>query len=208
MPRRFTLVGDGPTDRALLPIVNWVLRQIPSNVNKGFIVEFTAARGPEGLSLQSRLPLALRDFPCDVLLVHRDAEKESMETRIMEIEKAVPKLHPRFVPIVPVHMTEAWLLIDIAAIRRAADNPNGIVPLTIPPIGRLESLPDPKETCNTLLIQASEKSGRRRERFKRPSELGLHRARIAELIRDFSPLKQLPAFCSFCKRVQAACEGL
>ena len=208
MPRRFTIIGDGPTDRALVPIVNWVLCQIPSYANKGFVVDFTAARGPDGLSLQSRLPVALHDFPSDVFFVHRDAERESLDTRIAEIEAAVQMLRDRFVPLVPVRMTEAWLLIDVAAIRRAADNPNGTVPLPIPPLARLESLPDPKETCNSLLIQASEKSGRRRERFNRPSELGFRRIRIAGLINDFSPLKQLPAFCTFCDRVQAACQGL
>ncbi len=128
--------------------------------------------------------------------------------RTAEIQAAVQGLQDRFVPVVPVRMTEAWLLIDAPAIRRAADNPNGIVPLSMPQIGRLESLPDPKDTCNNLLIQASEKSGRRRERFARPSELGRRRMRVAELIDDFSPLKQLPAFRSFCERVKAACEGI
>ena len=207
MPRRFTIIGDGPTDRALVPIVTWVLHQIPSNAKRGLVVNFTAARGPAGLSLQSRLPVALRDFPSNVFFIHRDAEREPLAARVAEIEAAVRMLRHRFVPLVPVRMTEAWLLIDIAAIRRAADNPNGTVPLPMPPIARLESLPDPKETCNSLLIQASEKSGRRRERFNRPAELGFRRIRIAELIGDFSPLRQLPAFCSFCERVQAACEG-
>jgi hypothetical protein len=131
-----------------------------------------------------------------------------MQNRIAEIEVAVRELHSLYVPIIPVRMTEAWLLIDEAAIRRAADNPNGAVPLDIPPVARLESLPDPKATCDALLISASEKSGRRRKMFTRDSELAARRTRIAELIDDFSPLNQLSAFRAFCDRVEVACTRL
>ena len=208
MLRRFTILADGPTDRALRPIVSWVLGRIPSVACAGFIVEFSVAPHAKDNSLRSRVAESIREFPCDILFVHRDAEREPMKNRIAEIETAVCNLHALFVPIVPVRMTEAWLLIDADAIRRASDNPNGRTPLDIPRGALLEGLPDPKTTCDNLLIRASEKSGRRRQKFARPSELAERRTRIAELIVDFSPLLRLPAFHSFCKEVEAACARL
>ena len=87
-------------------------------------------------------------------------------------------------------MTEAWLLFDEAAIRRAAGNPNGAMPLDLPPLDRLERLPDPKRVLFDAIRTAS---GRTRRRLKKLNEAE-SRARLAELLRDFSPLRQLDAF--------------
>ena len=100
-------------------------------------------------------------------------------------------------------MTEAWLLIDEKAIRQAADNPNGTERLELPPIQKLESLPDPKQWLHEALVLASEKKGRRLQQFKRDLPSRIHR--VAALIDDFSPLRRLPAFQQFetltCERI-------
>ena len=204
---RFTIVGDGPTDRALKPIVNWALSEIPHVASTGFLVDFTVGRG-ENNDLASRIKRAIRELPCDVLLVHRDAEREPPSRRLDEIREAVNNVISRYVPIVPVRMTEAWLLINEQAIRHAADNPNGSVQLGIPRISQLEALLDPKDVCNTLLVTASEANGRRRHKFSRDSELAARRCRIAELIDDFSPLRSVPAFATFQHLLQNACACL
>jgi hypothetical protein len=204
---RFTIVGDGPTDRALKPIVNWALLEIPHVASTGFLVDFTVGRG-ENNDLASRIKRAVRELPCDILLVHRDAEKEPPSQRLDEIGVATKGITSQYVPIVPVRMTEAWLLVNEQAIRHAADNPNGSVRLEIPRISQLEALPDPKDVCNTLLVTASESNGRRRHKFSRESELAARRCRIAELINDFSPLRSVPAFATFQQLLQTACAGL
>jgi len=86
-------------------------------------------------------------------------------------------------------MTEAWLLIDEPAIRRAADDPNGTTRLDFPPLRKLESTPDPKTVLKGCLLDASELRGRRRDQLER----GLSRRvqRLAALIPDFSPLRRL-----------------
>jgi hypothetical protein len=208
VPWRFTILGDGATDRALKPIARWALGQIPAIVGSGYLVEFTVGRYASSNTLPSRIEAAIREFPCNILLVHRDAEKEPVASRIAEIETATEGLGGLFVPVVPVRMTEAWLLIDESAIRRAADNPNGKTPLDMPPLAKLEHLPDPKAICDVLLIAASEKSGRRRSKFARHTELAARRSRVADLIQDFSPLDQLPAFQAFRNRVSTACAAL
>ena len=99
-------------------------------------------------------------------------------------------------------MTEAWLLLEESAIRRAADNPNGTIPLHLPGVAALEGLVDPKKRLFDLLERAAEKTGRRKEQFRR--DLPLRRQRVAELIRDFSPLHQLSAFQAFERDLRTA----
>jgi hypothetical protein len=147
---------------------------------------------------EDRITQAIAYYPCDLLFVHRDAEKEPAENRYKEVQEALQSLkHPISVPVVcvvPVRMQEAWLLCDEAAIRYAAENAHGKMSLkNMPSINRIESLPDPKETLNDLLKQASGLQGRRRERFQSSQ----HARRVADYIEDFSPLRSLSAFQTF-----------
>jgi hypothetical protein len=52
--------------------------------------------------------------------------------------------------VIPVKMTEAWLLIDEKAIREAAGNPKGRQPLNLPKPSKTEELSDPKETLKPI----------------------------------------------------------
>ena len=165
----------------------------------GFVPQFA---GPgqtrtDEPGLGPRLHRAVKLFPSDWLFVHRDAERDPVENRREEIQRAYAGADfPFFVPVIPVRMTEAWLLIDERAIRRAADNPNGSARLAIPAVAELESLPNPKKMLFDPLEVASKKKGRLAQ-FKTVQSLSWRRARVADLIRDISPLTSLPAFRSF-----------
>lgn len=195
---RITLVGDGTFDQALLPIVNWLLNALDVKlpISPHWADWSRLPRPPR--SLADRVGAALDLYPCDVLFVHRDAESKDRRSRVGEIERAIRKLPhgrsaPQHVCVVPVRMTEAWLLSDEAAIRRAAGNPNGTVPLGLPPVARWEQLADPKATLHNALRLASELGTRRLARLD-VSEKAL---RIANLATDFSALRVLPAFREF-----------
>jgi hypothetical protein len=97
---------------------------------------------------------------------------------------------PDAVSIVPVRMTEAWLLFDEQALRRAAGNPNGRVKLDLPKKEDLEQIPDPKDMLYNLLRTASDLRGSRLKKF---STRGGAR-RVSELLDDFKPLRCLNAF--------------
>lgn len=133
-------------------------------------------------------------YRCDLLFVHRDAEGEQRERRVEEIETALADVDSwdrgRTVAVVPERMTEAWLLIDEAALRSAAGDPRGTVPLSIPAVTQLEGLSDPKGILHDLLRTASGLTGRRRRRFR--MKQAVHR--VAAGVRDYSPLRQLSAF--------------
>lgn len=203
MPRtlRLTLTTDGPSDKALLPVIRWVVLQ----TFPGRTLEYDLQWADLGRVVRKdiskpRVEQAIHYYPCDLLLVHRDAESRDLsliEGRYREIEAELRGYTIPAVPIVPITMTEAWLLIDEAAIKKAADNPNSSAKLTLPAPNRLEKLPDPKETLHELLIEACEFRGRRLEKFKVDSEMARRRVRVAELIDDFSLLRQLSAFQRF-----------
>ena len=109
----------------------------------------------------------------------------------------------QLISIVPVRMTEAWLLFDEQAIRKAASNPSGRDPLKLPSLLAVDSIPDPKQQLKELLRQASGLSGRRLQKFNESKAIQL----IADCIPDFSPLRKLAAFVNFEKSVQLLVVG-
>lgn len=192
-----TLITDGSSDRVLLPIVNFLLDEhspVPHRV--------AFAEGLHSARLQERVRTAVELFPCDMLFVHRDAERASVADREREIMAATTALPvektPISVCIIPVRMTESWLLVDPVAIRRAAGNPAGDQSLALPAADRLESLPNPKDVLFRALTSATN-LGPRRLRAFRPEAV---RHRVTELMDDFTGLRALPSFRHFEDQVQ------
>ena len=96
--------------------------------------------------MHEKIQAAVKWYPCDLLFIHRDAEGQSLLERKAEIDEAVSLACktvaiPPAIAVVPVRMTEAWLLFDIPAIRAAAGNPNGSVDLDLPRLADVEGLP-------------------------------------------------------------------
>lgn len=191
----FTLVTDGSSDRVLLHPIRWLLRDLGWTVTADHWADFSVLPEPPK-GLHNRVLAAARLFPARVLVVHRDAERESRAVRVREIRAALAKVAGVAMPAVcavPVRMTEAWLQVDEAAVRQAAGNPNGKRPLAMPPIGQLENLPDPKACLHDLFEAARGLSARRRGRLN----AGKAVQRVGELIQDYGPLRRLPAFQAF-----------
>jgi hypothetical protein len=184
----YTLVADGTSDAVLLPILTWSLKQ--QEVTP--VVEQWADFGriPRQQNTEERLRAVLDLYPCDVLFVHRDAEAQPADLRREQIAIALRWTGARHIPVVPVRMTEAWLLADELAIRSAAGNPNGTENLNLPDIRRLEDLPDPKLVLHNALTTASGLNARRRSRL--PVRQRVHL--IPRYIDDYSRLDVLPAF--------------
>ncbi len=209
-PLRYTLVSDGTTDRALIPIIDWVLLSIAELGERGIESQWADLRGRDrDRGLAGKITAALHHYPRELLFVHRDAEASERaiwQQRQEEIRKAM-EAHPvPYVCVIPVRMTEAWLLIDAEAICKAADNPHCKAAIEIPQPRRLEALSDPKQLLHELLERASEKTGRRLDQFRR--ELTWRRVRGAELSGDFSPLNRLSAFAQFVEETRQAVQQL
>lgn len=189
-------MSDGSSDRCLLYVLRWLL--ISNGVARaiqGSWADLGRLRNvPKQLG--EKISLALQFYPCDLLLIHRDAETKQPTDRRREIAKAVRQASavmgqlPPAICVVPVRMSEAWFLFDDTAIRHAAGNPGGRKPLALPRIGQIETLPDPKDRLYDLIKQASGLNGRRLQRFNAAAAV----LRLASIIDDYGALRALPAF--------------
>lgn len=187
-------MADGASDRALVPILTWLMRRYCGSlpIQAEYADLWRLRNPPRGLA--ERIELSVELYPCDLLFVHRDAERATIEHRRSEITAALEDSRTTLpaVCVVPVRMQEAWLLIDEAALRHASGNPNGTVPLNLPDVHRLEHLPNPKGLLHDLMRQASGLHGRRLRSFNR--RIHGYRYGVADRIHDFSPLYRLAAF--------------
>lgn len=204
----YTLVSDGSSDAALRLIIEWLLEQTVTVPFSGERADLGRLRNPPK-TLKDRIKSAVTLYPCDVLIVHRDAEKLAREKRVREIRSAADAAfrelsmasEPPVVCAVPVRMTEAWLLLDSGAIAAAVGSPGGR--LHAPPLQTLESIADPKRVLQDLLRDSSPLGARRRRQLD-PHAL-MHR--VASQITDFSPLRALPAFAAFEEELLGALRG-
>ncbi len=204
----FTLLSDGSSDKALIPHLTWLLKQngltlpiVPSWADLSRLRE-------KPVGLLQRIERSLELYPCDLLFIHRDAERENPNNRGEEIAVALLNVNeqtitPPSVCVIPVRMQEAWLLFDEPAIRRATGNPHGKINLNLPKMKTIENLPDPKETLYNLLRIASEKGGRKLRQFNVRHSAG----QVSEFIEDFSPLRSLSAFRQLEKDIKATIEN-
>jgi len=180
----FCVVADGGTDRVLVPIIQWAIHRLDPHVEI-LEPEFKKRKSRVADYLQAHEPGAMLTF------VHRDAETASLEERLSEFPEDASS---DIVPVVPVRMSEAWLLFDRHAIAKAADRPTYDV--TVPEIAELERLSDPKGRLEELLLEAAgSPTGRRLKNFRR--SIIDRRVSVASLISDFSPLEALDAFAQF-----------
>lgn len=197
-----TLVTDGSSDAALVPMLRWLLGTItPSPVE----LRWADLRGlPDGpRELADRLSRATALYPCQLLFVHRDAEREAPSKRVVEIDRA-NRTGVAHVCVIPVRMQEAWLLLDEPALREAAGRPSGTDPLSLSPARQWEQLPNPKKIIHQALVAASGATGRRAKRFN--PALATHR--LAELVEDWSALRQLRAFQALERDTRGAVAAL
>lgn len=180
------LPGEGNSDRALLPLLLWVLREAtPVDTSVEWV---DTSRLPPARSLADKVAQLRKVQPCELLFVHRDSDKQRPEWRYREVtEAAGDQLH---VAVVPVRTMEAWLLPHEAAIRAAAGRVSGKDALGLPNPARIEDIADPKRVLRDALVQAHGATGRRKDRFDPAAAL----YRLADLVEDWSVLRQLPAF--------------
>lgn len=185
----WVLVADGGSDRMLVPIIQWAIHQIDPDVE---ILE------PEFRKRRGSVSDFFADFSSGSMLifVHRDAETMPLYDRLAEFELVD---RDDVVPVIPVRMSEAWLLIDAQAIASAAGRPQAQV--SLPQLANLESIPDPKLLLGDLLFKAAgSPTGRRAKEFRR--DQASRRVSVARHISDFSPLENLSAFRRFQKELE------
>ena len=203
---RYTLVTDGSSDIALIPILTWLLREngVAYTIQSEW-ADLNRVPNSKRRQLEDKIYWSLDLYPCELLFVHRDAEGEARETRVREITTAITNADT-FVSavscVVPIRMQEAWLLFDEVAINHAAGNPSNHESLNLPLINRLEDLPDPKTELHERLKQASNLGRRRLATF----QVSQRARRVTQFVKDFSPLRRLSAFAALESELQQIVE--
>lgn len=201
----FVLLSDGSSDQVLIPIIEWVLQQqFPDTPIQAEWADLARLPRPPK-SLGERIVKTVELYgSSNFLFVHRDAENQSPATRDDEIQKTWDQLAGtlaglRLVKVIPVRMTEAWLMTNQSAIKKAAGNPNFSGSLGLPAVQDLEQLPDPKEKLYELIETAA---GQRKLNVAQAAR------QVADYTEDFSPLKNLPSFLHFEEQVQRVKQTL
>jgi len=183
-----------------MPILDWLLSQhCPEYAIESDWADLARVPNPPK-TLQDKIRIALDLYPCDLLFIHRDAEKVPFEVRHIEITRAVDGLEtPSTICVIPVRMQEAWLLFNEPAIRKAAGNPNGRNTLNLPNIRLVENIPDPKEVLFSIIRESSGLHGTRLKKLK------LHKCAflVSQFIDDFSPLRLVDAFQKLEQKLEA-----
>ena len=144
----------------------------------------------------------------DLLFIHRDADRAGVDARYREMTEAIrqSKYTGPWVGVVPVRMTEAWLLLDEAAIRKVVRRPNGSGPVTLPSPNEVERRANPRDLLNSALLDASEARGRRRDDLRR--NLSTLRRNLLRALPVGGPLEQLASWTRFRDDTVAALSRL
>lgn len=192
--RRAVFVGEGTSDQPLGHIVARLFRRCGVDVDVAVPDFERLATPPVGVGPKMAAALHLTSTPIDLFVVHRDADTAGADARCSEIDDAMASFapgHPHL-PVVPVRMTEAWLLLDEAAIRRVAGRPTGRAALELPNRNEVERRADPKELLAAALLAAGEHRGRDRDRAKR--RFGENRRRLLENLDIDGPVTGLASW--------------
>ena len=195
---RFLLLCEGSSDTALVPHLRQLLSYCGAAEVVGAAFSLANVSDPKGvggsvLERKIRAVLAV-DSEFDVLFVHRDADTAGHEERCNEIVAASRNagVNVASVAVVPVRMTEAWILLDEEAIRRVAGNPRGRQPLNLPKPARVEDDPNPKKTLENALVTAGGHQGHRRRKFRK--KFAAHRRILLEQLPVGGALSEVSAW--------------
>lgn len=192
MTRRGLFLADGTSDLAVAGVIERIAAAQGHDI---VITAVDPTRYPGvGKRIDERLAAIEDRDQFDVVFVHRDAERDDPSDRRREIADgaAAVELACPVVPVVPVRMTEAWLLLDEPAIRSVAGRPNRRRPLELPTRSQVERVADPKAVLRRALTDAAEVRGRRARQFDR--DFGRHRALLIERLDIDGPVSTLSSW--------------
>jgi len=207
MKIKFVLVGEGTSDLRLVDHIESILIEEGFSEASGEAPDLSRFN-PAGRDIRSKIECITKHFPeSDLIFIHRDSDSTPPQKRENEIYEAAKNLTDvnRIIPIIPVTMLETWLLADIEALKQVAGNPkfNGNIK-KLQKIQKLEEVRDSKQLLLEVLCTISETEGSRLQKFKK--RFPEMRARITYGLDPNGPIRQLPSYQSFRKRISAISE--
>jgi Domain of unknown function (DUF4276) len=164
------LFAEGPTDhRFLRPLLLRLCEDLcahhaPRPVEVTEVLSLHSLSGTEGLPRERRIADAAREAhgAWRVLFVHADGEGDPQAARRQRVQPGLDQLAADMagrragIAVVPVRETEAWVLADGNALRRAFGTTLNDARLGLPRSPRqVEQLRDPKQTLNAAYAAIS-----------------------------------------------------
>lgn len=204
----FVFIGEGSSDEGMIPHLESLCIEAGATEVTGVAPDFRRLPGSVGHGVEAKLRAALSLEPeANLVFVHRDADGRVGSARYIEIDAAVTACdcEQPVVCVVPIQETEAWLLLDEMAIRRAVGRPRGRVLLGLPAPDAVERMARPKERLREVLELASEATGRRLERVR--DDFPLHRRALLQDLPTTGPLEQVPSWQQLRNDLRSALGG-
>lgn len=195
----YVLISEGTSDRVLIPMINWCIRQYCITDISPVVADFTSLK-PKPKTVVEKLRAARNLYSNkNLFIVHRDSDNVNPGDREREINEAISSMNfvKPCLPIIPNAMTEAWLLVDERAIYKAVNNPNGQDQFKLPNINIIEKIRNPKNVLFELFISASGLSRRRHSSI----DLFMCRQRCALFITEFQKMGNLSSFALFRQKI-------
>ena len=200
MTKRYALISDGTSDRVLLKIIDWTFYHFLNLETSGERADFYYSK-TKPQSISEKVELVIEQYDdLDFIVIHRDAERETYEKRVEEIEKELTLIKNQSltsIPVIPVRMTEAWLLFDSKAIASASGNPNLPDLPALPPLNTVETLRDPKSLLEKLIKDSCGLRSRGLKKLNTRHCIQL----IPDFVEDFSPLLTIPSYQRFKQKI-------
>jgi hypothetical protein len=205
---RIVFLGEGTSDSGIVPHIELIAadHDIEVSVTDPDLSRLPA---PPGRAVDAKLRAVFKlGGAYDLIVVHRDADCDGVQARVDEISAAVAIVTDAVphVPVVPVRMTEAWLLTSESELRQVAGNPNGRTPLGLPGIGGLERISDPKALLKDVLAKASGASGRRLDKFHQ--RFSQHRRQLLERLDRTGQVNRLPSWQHFVTGIETGLKAV
>lgn len=201
--------AEGPTDEQFLPlIIQRTVQQIliergrtTVDILEPILLRHLIDRKKYPSQAERLLQAGHRAAGYHALIIHADADHPTSERAMREriqpglrlIQQTRERVCEYLIPLIPVQMTEAWLLADPEALRTVIGTQVATQKLGLPErIHQVESDPDPKETLRQVVQNALADQPRRRRRLN----LGSLYEPLARQIR-LERLWQVPAYQQF-----------
>lgn len=198
-------VSEGSADAPLAGIVETLFRIRGVVVNTS-TPELSRLSPPVSRDVPAKVDAAVRLLgrQPDLLVVHRDSDGSAPVSRRAEMITAVQQYcsSSHLVAVIPIRMTEAWLLLDETAIRTVAGHPRGRAALSLPTAEQAERMSDPKARLAEVLSTASGTTGRRRAQVRH--RFNQHRRQLLERLDVEGPVTALSSWQALQREVDEA----
>ncbi len=200
------LYAEGRTDERFLPVI---IERVASQILYQRALTQVEVTEPNVLNHDPKVSgnaerifsVAQKAAGYDALIVHRDADNRTadnaleihFEPGLQLVQKSKKNVCRELLPIIPIRMTEAWMMADVEAFLAVVGTNLKAAELEFPPQPRqVQAILDPKHELNMAL----DKIFTRRRRRRKKAKLGQYYEPLARRIK-LEKLDSVPAFHQF-----------